>query len=164
MFREMRRSNRVLSRDVCEDILDRATAGVLAVAGDGGYPYAVPMSYARDGQRLLFHSATSGHKLDAIAHDDKASFCVIDFERVAADVFTTYYRSVIVFGRARVLTAEAEKRQAMRVLVQKYAPHRMDEVDGAYAGAADKLVVLEMTIEHIAGKESPEPLQTPPPQ
>ena len=44
MFRKMRRFGQQLSHEACEEILQRATSGVLAVSGDDGYPYAVPLS------------------------------------------------------------------------------------------------------------------------
>ena len=81
-FREMRRSRQALSQADCEKILKTATAGVLAVTGDGGYPYAVPLSYVYAEGRLYFHCAGSGHKLDAISADDRVSFCVIDRDEI----------------------------------------------------------------------------------
>ena len=45
MFREMRRKKQVLPEEVCTSILNRGTSGVLALMGDEGYPYAVPVSY-----------------------------------------------------------------------------------------------------------------------
>ena len=57
----------LLFRDIeaCEEVLGRGTAGVLAVAGDEGYPYAVPLSYVYDAAHsaVYFHSALCGHKL-----------------------------------------------------------------------------------------------------
>ena len=47
----------------------RGTSGVLALSGDDGYPYAVPISYIYDGEKLYFHSARQGHKLDAIGRE-----------------------------------------------------------------------------------------------
>ena len=44
MFREMRRKNQALDAQACSAVLDRGTSGVLAVLGDEGYPYAVPLS------------------------------------------------------------------------------------------------------------------------
>ena len=55
MFREMRRKKQALSPEECAAILNRGTSGVLALSGDGGYPYAVPLSYGYDGARLYFH-------------------------------------------------------------------------------------------------------------
>ena len=71
MFREMRRLGQMLSAEECESILRSATNGVLAVAGDDDYPYAVPLSFVYHEGKIYFHSAVSGHKLDAIARNDK---------------------------------------------------------------------------------------------
>ncbi len=77
MFREMRRKKQALPLEECTAVLTQGTAGVLALSGDGGYPYAVPLSYIFDGDRLYFHCAKAGHKLDAIRQNNWASFCVI---------------------------------------------------------------------------------------
>ena len=52
MFREMRRGRQALSGPETLEILERNTSGTLAVLGDGGYPYAVPLSYVYYGGRL----------------------------------------------------------------------------------------------------------------
>jgi hypothetical protein len=77
-----------MSGDASAAVLERGTSGVLALAGDDGYPYAVPLSYVYCGGKLFFHSAVQGHKLDAIARCDKASFCVacVNFYRNAKRV------------------------------------------------------------------------------
>ena len=65
-MREMRRSRQLLGEAETLEILDRGSHGVLALIGDGGYPYALPISYAREGDRLYMHCAKAGHKLDAL--------------------------------------------------------------------------------------------------
>ena len=85
MFRAMRRKRQQLSREEAEAILERGTSGVLAVAGDNGYPYAVPLSYVYQDGKLWFHCAKSGHKLDAVRREEKASFCVIDQDLVVPE-------------------------------------------------------------------------------
>ena len=75
---------------------------VLALLGDNDYPYAVPISYVYDDGKVYFHSAKSGHKIDAIQRTAKASFCVIDEDLVVPEEYTTYFRSVIAFGRIRL--------------------------------------------------------------
>lgn len=82
MFREMRRSRQALPQEEVVAILDRGTHGVLALAGDEGYPYALPISYVYADGKLYFHCARSGHKLDAISRCPKASFCVVDQDQV----------------------------------------------------------------------------------
>lgn len=99
MFRDLRRIGQELSLEESIDILIKGTSGVLALLGDNDYPYAVPISYAYDNSKLYFHGAKSGHKIDAIKKHDKASFCVIAQDKIRPEEYTTYFRSVIVFGK-----------------------------------------------------------------
>lgn len=160
MFRELRRKRQALSRADCEAVLSRGTSGVLALAGEDGYPYAVPLSYLYEDGKLLFHCAKAGHKLDAVARCDKASFCVIDQDRVVPEEYTTYFRSVIAFGRIRVIGDDGERRSAVERLALKYHPgdtpeHRNRYIDSEWA----PLCMLEMTVEHLSGKQATELLQ-----
>lgn len=91
MFREMRRRRQQLSPEECKRILAEGTSGVLAVRGDEGYPYAVPLSYVYEEGRLFFHGAAAGHRRDAVLRDPKASFCVIGGDRVVPEEYTTYF-------------------------------------------------------------------------
>ena len=74
MFREMRRTKQEMPRNRCEEVLERGTSGVLAALGDEDYPYAVPLSYVYRDSKIYFHCAKNGHKLDAIAKNNKVSF------------------------------------------------------------------------------------------
>ena len=65
--RKMRRALQELSRAESEEILRRGSCGVLALQGDDGYPYTVPLSYCYEGGRIYFHCAKAGYKLDCIA-------------------------------------------------------------------------------------------------
>ena len=67
-FREMRRKRQQLSEVESIGILQKATAGTLALLGDNDYPYAVPISYVYHERKLYFHSALAGHKVDAISN------------------------------------------------------------------------------------------------
>lgn len=158
-FRPMRRKRQQLSDSLTKSILERNTAGTLALSGDHGYPYAVPISYVYDeaGYCIYFHSARAGHKLDAICQDPKASFCVIDQDEIIPEAYTTYFRSVIVFGRMEILEDEAEKRKAMEMLGRKYAPQNTEtalnhEIESQWKA----LMVLKLSIDHLSGKEAVE--------
>ena len=157
MFRELRRKKQALSKEDCQAVLERCTSGVLALAGDDGYPYAVPLSYLYQDGKLIFHCAKAGHKTDAIARCDKASFCVVDQDQVVPEEYTTYFRSVIAFGRVRVIEDDGEKRAAVEKLAVKYHPGDTQENRDRYI---DKewapLCMLEMTVEHLSGKEATE--------
>ena len=153
MFREMRRNRQLLAPEECEAVLTGGTSGVLALSGDDDYPYAVPLSYAYVDGKILFHCATAGHKMDAIARNSKASFCVIDADQVIPEKYTTAYRSVIVFGKIRILTDDKEKKDAIEKLAIRFYPEdtakgRNDEIERFYG----RLCVLELSIDHMTGK------------
>ena len=157
MFHSMRRHRQALSSAECEAVLNRGTSGVLALSGGTGYPYAVPLSYVYEVGKLYFHCARSGQKLEMLGQNPKASFCVVDQDQVVPEEYTSYFRSVIVFGTVRVLEREGEKRAAIERLARKYAPedsaeHRTAFIEQDWA----PLCMLEMTVDHCTGKEAKE--------
>lgn len=154
MFRTMRRSAQALDEAQCREILACGSCGVLAVCGDGGYPYAVPLSYACEGERIYIHCAPEGHKLDAIAREEKVSFCVVARDDVVPEEYTTRYRSAIAFGRARILTRDKELRAGLMAICRKYAPGQDERSAREIEGALGRVAVVEVTIEHLSGKES----------
>ncbi len=156
MFREMRRKNQQLTAQDCIAILEKATSGVLALAGDDGYPYAVPLSHVYHDGKLYFHCAREGHKIDAITRCDKASFCVIDQDEVVPEKYTTFYRSVIAFGRIRPMEDGEAKRVAIDVLAARFRPGHDEERHAEIEDSMPRLCVLEMTIDHMTGKEATE--------
>lgn len=154
MFRAMRRKDKALSQDEAMKILQSSTSGVLAVNGDDGYPYAVPMSYAVINDRLYFHAAKQGHKIDAINASDKVSFCVIERDNILPQQFTTSYSSAIAFGRARIVTDDMERRQALTLLVAKYSPDHIQEGQQEAKREWNAVCILALDIEHVSGKAS----------
>lgn len=155
-MREMRRFRQALTPEECGAVLEEGTSGVLAVTGDGGWPYAVPLSYVWQDGKLYFHCALSGHKLDAIRADSRVSFCVIGQDHIVPEEYTTYYRSVIVFGRARVLDDPAEKRRAIEVLTEKYRPGFPEAMAAEIDGAWDRLCMVELEVQQVTGKQARE--------
>ena len=153
-FREMRRKRQQLSDAESLDILKKATAGTLALLGDGGYPYAVPISYVYADGALFFHSALSGHKVDAIRSCDKASFCVIEQDSVKPELYTTFYRSVIAFGRIHIIEDEADRLAAARLLGNKYNPNHDEALQKELESGFARMLVIRFDIEHITGKEA----------
>lgn len=155
MQREMRRKNQVLPVEENLRILRAASHGVLAVLDPEGWPYTVPLSFAYQDGSIFFHCAGAGHKLDAIRAHERVSFCVIEKDEIVPDEFTTYFRSVIAFGRAHLVEEPEKKRRALEMLIQKYAP----DAPGAaqeIAGAFHRVQVVEIQVEKMTGKEARE--------
>ena len=155
MFREMRRKKQQLTEGDCIRVLEEGTSGVLALKGDDDYPYAVPISYVYSDGVLYFHSALTGHKVDAIKGYGKASFCVISRDDVMPEKYTTGYQSVIAFGRISIIEDEEQARAAAIALGTKYAGPAMMEKTVDYVNADIKRMnVIRLDIEHMTGKEA----------
>ena len=152
MFKEMRRKNQQLSKSEAEEVLRRCSSGVLAVHGNDGYPYGVPLSYSYENGEVYFHCALEGHKLDAIRENEKVSFCVIDRDEVSPSEFTTVYRSVIVFGKAEIVSDEGERMQAFRSLIDKYSKGYEKEGEIEIKNTGKMAGIVKITIDHITGK------------
>lgn len=154
MFREMRRKNQLLPEEETLAILENCSYGVLALLGDEGYPYTVPLNYVYSDGKIYFHGAKSGHKVDAIKNCDKAGFCVVEKDTVAPEEYATHYTSVVAFGRIRILEEESEIRRSIEMLAAKHGPG--DKAKDMHAINAEfaALCMSELTIEHITGKEA----------
>lgn len=153
-FRQMRRKRQQLTQEESIAILQKATAGTLALLGDDGYPYAVPISYVYNEGKLYFHSALNGHKVDAIRKYDKASFCVIEQDDVQPEKYTTFFRSVIAFGRIHVIEDEKEKLEIVRMLGNRYNPNQDDALQKEIESGLSRLLAIRLDIEHLTGKEA----------
>ena len=155
MFREMRRGRQSMDEAACISILKGGSTGVLAVHGEGGYPYTVPLNYVYEDGKIYFHGARSGHKMDAIAKDNKVSFCVIGMERNVPEKFTTYFQSVVVFGKAVVVEDEREKRAAVEKLALRFSPEEPPERrDSEIERGWKALAVIRIDVAHMTGKQA----------
>ena len=153
-FREMRRKRQQLSEEESIGILQKATSGTLALLGDGGYPYAVPISYVYHERKLDFHSALAGHKVDAIRKCDKASFCVIEKDDVQPEKYTTFFRSVIAFGRIHIIEDAHEKLEVARMLGNRYNPNQEEALQKEIENGLSRMLMIRLDIEHLTGKEA----------
>lgn len=155
MFRALRRTKQILSPNECVEILERGTSGVLSVFGDEGYPYAIPLNYIYRDNKLFFHSAKAGHKIDAILSHPQVSFCVIDQDQIVPQEYTSYFRSIVAFGKARILDNSAEIRLALEWLAMKYSSSQTQEHRHHAIEKDFKTVcIIEVSIEHLSGKEA----------
>ena len=159
MFREMRRKKQLLSEAETIAILESCTSGVLAVTGDDDYPYTVPLSYAYKENKLFFHFAKTGHKIDGIERNDKVTFCIIEKDDVVQETFSTHYRSAVVFGRAKILTEDSERQYALEALLEKYSPDYFEAGQQEIENDWNNVCVAEIAIEHMTGKAAMELLE-----
>lgn len=153
MFRQMRRLNQQISDAQCLEILKKEKRGVLSLLGDDGYPYGIPLNhfYSEEDNKIYFHCAKEGHKIDAIKNYEKASFCVYDSGYRKDGEWALNINSVIIFGKIRLVTDFEITRKICINLVQKFTD---DEkyLEKALQNALPRVQCLEFEIEHMTGK------------
>ena len=152
MTLSMRRFKQQLSAEEVERILQTGKYCVMAVSGDNVYPYAVPVNYVYDGTAIFIHSAAQGHKIDALRRNPKCTLCMVDKDDVIPEEFTSYFRSVIVFGKAHFVESTDEKIAALRLLGDKYSPGIDPEAE--IARFIKSVCIVRIDIDSVTGKEA----------
>jgi len=151
MFTDLRRKEKELSKERVLQILKESEYGTLATNNKKGFPYATPLNYVYYKDKIYFHSAIEGHKIDNIKNEPKVSFSVVGNYKVIPERFTTSYESVILFGLAE-RCKDDEKFEALRELLLKHSPEYIDKAVETIKNSIDKTEVIKISIEHITGK------------
>ena len=129
----------------------RALWQVLFREGGG---YGVPLSYVWDGDaRIYVHCAPEGRKLCCLDRCAEVSFCVVGRTRVIPSKFTTAYESVVLQCRAVRGLPPEERMDALRLLLEKYAPE--DCVTGLHYAEKSfhRTEILRLEIRSGSGKQ-----------
>ncbi|MCF8032253.1 MAG: pyridoxamine 5'-phosphate oxidase family protein [Desulfarculaceae bacterium] len=148
---EIRRKDRDAGSEQAWRILEQGEYGVLSTVSPDGQPYGIPLSYwLRDGA-LFFHCALSGRKLDNLAHEPRACFCVVGATQLLPDQFSTVYCSALAFGRVSEVE-EIEKQEALEALVDKYSPGRHAEGLAYIGKLKERARVFRMSVEGVSAK------------
>lgn len=150
MFREMRRLKNQMSYEDSFELLNRAQEGTLGTISDNGYPYTVIVNYVFYNGKIYFHSAKEGHKIDNIVSNNKVSFTVFDNVKIIEEEFTTKYKSVTLFGKAKIIPGN---REVLMELIKKYSNNFLESGQKYVNKSFDTTILVEIDIEHITGKE-----------
>lgn len=149
----MRRFKQQIPEEEAKDILNKATNGVLCLIDNNNNPYGVPMSFIYDGDSsIYFHCALSGRKIECIKHNPNACFTIIAQDEIHPEKFTTYFRSLIVEGKAIIIDDKNKMIEALRLLSTKYSPgiDCEPEIDEGI----NKVLIIKLEIDSITGKEA----------
>lgn len=153
MFREMRRFRQQLEQNECEQILTEEKRCVLSVLGVDGYPYGIPMDfyYDKDDNRLYFHCAKVGHKIDAIERNPKVCVTIWNTGFQKEGDWAWNVSSVVVFGKAVLIDDTKLSEEKVRALALKYYPTK-EEVEEELASSLSRVQLIAVEIEHMTGK------------
>lgn len=161
MMPPMRKATRQKDAEWALRVFDRAPYVTVSMTRPDGTPYALPLSLVRrDAETFYFHCAAEGEKLDCLRHSPVVSLsavsrCTPKFERDKLN-FTEYYDSAVALGRAEEVTDDAEKREALRLLCQRFLPKEMAHFDAAIARSLHRTTVIRITLtEPPRGKSKP---------
>lgn len=105
MFRQMRRIRQELPLDEAKKLLIKNKRGVISLNGEDGYPYSLPINYfyGEKENKLYFHGAKTGYKVDCIKNNNKASFVTYGDEELSDNGWSYYLKSVVVFGKIEIV-------------------------------------------------------------
>lgn len=113
--------------------------------------YGIPLDHWFLDNKLYFHCAKTGHKIDAITSCDKVSYCVMDEGYRKEGEWALNINSVVVFGRIRIIDDEDKKREICTALVRKFTDDE-EYLRKELTNAFPRVNCLELTIEHMTGK------------
>ena len=152
MERNMHKSSRQLPDAEAKALFTNGHHGILAVNGDEGYPYAVPVNYVYLGDKIYIHSAKVGYKMDALARDSKVCFTAILSSEILPQQVTAAFESVVATGKVTFVEEAAEKRLAMETFVHRFCQGAIDTGMAFLEKALDKTAVLRIDVEELKGK------------
>ena len=154
----MRRSDKeVTNQEEVEEILSNALVGRLGTCLNN-IPYITPVNFVYDKDKIYFHSAHEGRKIENIKYNQQVCFeideiiSIIPGRRMPCGS-TTEYKSIIIFGEIQIVTDIEEKTFALNKLIEKYAPQspKLSSSSGAIA----RTNVLVIGIKEMTAKQSP---------
>lgn len=155
----MRRKEREVSkREEIEDILRACRVCRLAMNGEDGTPYIVPLNFGYGWKGvwpvLYMHCALSGHKLELLRRDSRVCFEMdcgyeLEGEQDIACTYTNHYASVIGKGDCEIVTSPDEKEIGLRYLMQHIAGDRDWKFDPKWM---EQTVLLRVRTEELTAK------------
>ena len=147
-------------RAVLHAVLDAGLVAQVAVVDDDGQPYVVPVGYARDGERVLFHGSTGSRLFRSLAAGARTCLTVtlLDGLVLARSSFESSmnYRSAMVLGSCEVLEGE-DKERALRVISDHLLPDRWDDIRPPSRKELAATLVLALPLDEASGKISAGP-------
>jgi nitroimidazol reductase NimA-like FMN-containing flavoprotein (pyridoxamine 5'-phosphate oxidase superfamily) len=136
-------------------ILDAGFVAHLAVVDDEGQPYVVPVGYARDGDRVLFHGSTGSRLFRGLAAGQRTCLTVTLLEGMvlARSTFESsmHYRGVMVLGVSSVLEGD-DKDHALEVITEHLLPGRWSEARHPNKKELAATLVLALPLDEISVK------------
>lgn len=148
----LRRKDRLRTAEEARTIMKSCDFAVLSTTDSENMPYGVPVSVVLEENRLYFHCAKAGRKLENIQLNPHVCVTFAKVRLVDSENFTTRYESVIAEGTASVIEEETEKRHALQLLCRRYTQHSDEEIDAYIQHYFAQTGVVRVDLENISAK------------
>jgi nitroimidazol reductase NimA-like FMN-containing flavoprotein (pyridoxamine 5'-phosphate oxidase superfamily) len=158
----LRRSDKQMSEADALALLASAYACRVGTVSAHGWPYVVPLLYVYlDGELWVHNPRARGHLRENVERDPRVCFEVDEpgptfpYGPIECDT-NVAYRSVIVYGRARIVDDRAAKQRFFSAFMDKYRDPAWDRPRDTFP-RLDGVTVYAISIERMTGKETPLP-------
>ena len=151
-MKTMRRKDREKSKEFALDVVDKCAYAVIATVNEDGSPYCIPLSIARDGEWLYFHSALEGHKIENLRREPRVCITVVGDVKIIPRKFGIEFESAVINGTAAEVLTQEEKTQALAVICKRYVPADMDIFGEAVRKDIEQTGIWKIHINEISGK------------
>jgi uncharacterized protein len=145
----------VYDKALVHEILDEGFLCHLGFTVDA-LPYVIPTLYARSGDTLYLHGSGASRTLKTLSEgvDVCATITLVDGYVLARSAFhhSMNYRSVVVLGRARLVTEPDERMEALRTLTNHLVPGRWEEVREPNDLELKQTMVLALPLDEVSAK------------
>lgn len=122
---------------------------------DDNTPYIIPMNYGYKKNKIFLHTGRTGKKIDLIKKNNRVCFEITDSVEIkqaerACD-FSTKYRSVIGFGKIKIVDEPDKKKEALKTIMERHTK----KSDWLFPDKIiEKTMILEIEIDSVSGKKS----------
>ena len=152
-----RKEKEITNHGEIDELLSSALVGRLGTCLNN-IPYITPVNFVYDQNKIYFHSALEGRKIENIKSNSNICFEVDQLISIIPGInrpcaSTAEYKSIIIFGNIKIVTNIEEKAFALNKLIEKYAPQspRLSLSSGAILGRTG---VLSIEVKEITAKQS----------
>ena len=145
----------VYDREQIYSILDEGYICNLGFTVDG-QTYVIPTAYGRSGNQIYIHGSAASRALGSLGEGINvcATVTLVDGFVLARSAFrhSINYRSVVILGKARLVTDPTEKMEALRCFTNHLVPNRWEEVRSPNQTEMLKTSVLSLALEEVSAK------------
>jgi hypothetical protein len=141
-----------MDRNFALMVADKCEYAVLSTVDAEGAPYCMPLSIARAGEDIYFHSAVQGEKTDCLRREPRVCISCVGETKLVPAEYSTEYESAIIRGLAEEVTDEQEKIHALRLISERYAASNLQAFDKVVAENLRRTAIWRVHITSATGK------------